>query len=247
MLNNDNDINIKEKNNINVEPTMILTIDIGNNQLEKLNIYDIDNIEQDIYNFCLKNKLDFNILKEIRNQIQILITNNMLQNTQQNSIKNTSNEISKINEINNIDKNLIFQNVINNSDNLTETNFNTNQQNNFEDLNNFEIFDNNKNKNSNLKQYYIKVNNYDFNNIKDTKKLIRHKNHKSKIEEIDKELKLFYNNNKDNNYLSPQPAIFNDYTPSNSSFFVSPSFNSSNNPNIALRNYFSKEEDNYFT
>ena len=247
MLNNDNDINIKEKNNINVEPTMILTIDIGNNQLEKLNIYDIDNIEQDIYNFCLKNKLDFNILKEIRNQIQILITNNMLQNTQQNSIKNTSNEISKINEINNIDKNLIFQNVINNSDNLTETNFNTNQQNNFEDLNNFEIFDNNKNKKSNLKKYYNKVNNYDFNNIKDTKKLIRHKNHKSKIEEIDKELKLFYNNNKDNNYLSPQPAIFNDYTPSNSSFFVSPSFNSSNNPNIALRNYFSKEEDNYFT
>jgi hypothetical protein len=170
----------------------------------------------------------------------------MLQNTQQNSIKNTSNEISKINEINNIDKNIKFQNVINNSDNLIETNFNTKQQNNLEDLNNFEIFDNSKNKNSNLKQYYIKVNNYDINNIKDTKKVIRHKNHKSKIEEIDKELKLFYNNNKDNNYLSPQPATFNEYTPSNSPFLVSPSFNSSNNPNIALILLYIYNNRHYF-
>ena len=46
-------------------PVMILTIDIGNNKLELLNIYDINNPEQDIYNFCLKNKLDFNIPKEI--------------------------------------------------------------------------------------------------------------------------------------------------------------------------------------
>ena len=67
---NDESNDNKEKNEFEEEssPDMILTIDIGNNQLKKLNIYDIDNTEQDIYNFCLNNKLDFNILKEIKRQ-----------------------------------------------------------------------------------------------------------------------------------------------------------------------------------
>ena len=186
-LNNENNNNIKEKN-IDCEeitPAMILTLDIGNKKLEKLNIYDIDNPEQDIYNFCLKNKLDFNILKEIKNQIQILISQNINRNILQNQINSFSKEASQLNEINNNDKNIKYQNFINNSDNLTETNFNTNQQNNFEDLNNYEIYENfNKNKptksksNNNLKKYYNKVNNYNANSIKDTKKIITHKIHK---------------------------------------------------------------------
>ena len=252
-LNNENkEKKIKEERT----PVMILTIDIGNNKLELLNIYDINNPEQDIYNFCLKNKLDFNILKEIKEQIQILISQNIYKNIKQNQINSFSKEPSQISEINGNEKNK-YQNFINNSDNLTETNFNTNQQNNIEDnINIFEMNDNNKNNimakstnNNNLKKYYSKLSNYttNTNNIKDTKKIIRHKIHKSKIEELDKEIQFF--NNKNNNInINLSSQIFNSFTPNNSSFFISPSFNTSNhNPNIALRNYFSKEEDIYFT
>ena len=131
---NDESNDNKEKNEFEDEtsPDMILTIDIGNNQLKKLNIYDIDNTEQDIYNFCLKNKLDFKFLKEIKNQIQILIANRELQNTQQNKLTDASKELSQTN--------------IKSSDNLTETNFNTNHQNNNEDPNNIESFDRNSKK-----------------------------------------------------------------------------------------------------
>ena len=74
-LNNKNKEKIIKKERT---PVMILTIDIGNNKLELLNIYDINNPEQDIYNFCLKNKLDFNILKEINlqkisNKIKLIV------------------------------------------------------------------------------------------------------------------------------------------------------------------------------
>ena len=220
-LNNENkEKKIKEERT----PVMILTIDIGNNKLELLNIYDINNPEQDIYNFCLKNKLDFNILKEIKEQIQILISQNIYKNIQQNQINSFSKEPSQISEINGNEKNK-YQNFINNSDNLTETNFNTNQQNNIEDnINIFEMNDNNKNNimakstnNNNLKKYYSKLSNYttNTNNIKDTKKIIRHKIHKSKIEELDKEIQFF--NNKNNN-INLSSQIFNSFTPNNSSF-----------------------------
>ena len=144
-LNNENTSDNKE-NNSNEEkgngPAMILTINVGNNQLRQLNIYDIDNTEKDVYDFCLKYKLDFNILKEIKNQIQILITNKLLENIKQNLMINSSKDESEINNISNNEKNIKYQNYINNSDNLTETNFITNQQNNIDDLNNLEIFDN---------------------------------------------------------------------------------------------------------
>ena len=250
IINDNKEINIDSEE---ITPAMVLTLDIGNKKLEKLNIYDIDNPEQDIYNFCLKNKLDFNILKEIKNQIQILISQNINPNFQQNQINSYSKDTSQLNEININDKNLKYQIFFNNSDNLTETNFNTNQQNNnVEELNNNEIHENNnKNKiiksksNNNLKKYYNKINNYNTNNIKDTKKIIRHKIHKSKIEELDKEIELFNNNI---NNFSPPLYNNNNYTPNNSSFYISPLFNKSNNhPTIALRNYFIKEEDNIFT
>ena len=248
-LNNENTSDNKE-NNSNEEkgngPAMILTINVGNNQLRQLNIYDIDNTEKDVYDFCLKYKLDFNILKEIKNQIQILITNKLLENIKQNLMINSSKDESEINNISNNEKNIKYQNYINNSDNLTETNFITNQQNNIDDLNNLEIFDNkNINNNSNLKKYYNKVNNNNIANIKDNKKIIRHKIHKSKIEEIDKQIETV---NYNNNIFSP--PLFNNITPNNSSLFFSPTANSynnnNNNQNLALRNYFSKEEDNYF-
>ena len=86
--------------------------------------------------------------------------------------------------------------------------------------------DNNKNNimakstnNNNLKKYYSKLSNYttNTNNIKDTRKIIRHKIHKSKIEELDKEIQFF--NNKNNNInINLSSQIFNSFTPNNSSF-----------------------------
>ena len=235
---NDESYDNKETNGFEEEtsPDMILTIDIGNNQLRQLNIYDIDNTEKDIYNFCLKNKLDFNILKEIKNQIQILIANRQLQNSQLNKLTDASKELSQTN--------------LKSSDNLTETNFNTNHQNNNEDPNNIESFDRISKKAYNLEKYYSKLANDDVNNntyninnnLEDNGKVIRHKIHKPPIikpmeQDID-----YFNNNMNNNIT---PSIFNtNYTPENSSLYISPSF-INKNPNLALRSYFSKEEDNY--
>ena len=244
MIENDENNDNKEKNEFDEEasPDMILTIDIGNNQLKQLNIYDIDNTEQDIYNFCLKNKLDFNILKEIKNQIQILIANRQFQNSQQNKLTDVSKELSQTN--------IKSQNIINSSDNLTETNFNTNHQNNNEEPNNIESFDRNSKKTYNLEKYYNKLNNGSTdnntnnsnNNVQDNRKAIRHMIHKPKIKPIEQDLENF-NNNLNNNIT---PSIFNtNYTPENSSLYISPSF-INKNPNMALRNYFSKKEDNYF-
>ena len=235
---NDESNDNKEKNEFEEEssPDMILTIDIGNNQLKKLNIYDIDNTEQDIYNFCLNNKLDFNILKEIKRQIQILIANRQLQNSQLNKLTDASKELSQTN--------------LKSSDNLTETNFNTNHQNNNEDLNNIESFDRNSKKTTNLEKYYNKLakddvnnNTYNTNNkMQDNGKVIRNKIHKPKIKSMEQDIDYF-NTNMNNNIT---PSIFNtNYTPENSSLYIYPSF-VNKNPNLALRNYFSKEEDNYF-
>lgn len=51
------------------QPLMILTIDIGNGQYDKLKIFDFNIIEKETYDFCAKNKLDFSTMKEINNQI----------------------------------------------------------------------------------------------------------------------------------------------------------------------------------
>ena len=251
-LNNEDNYSKYEKTDYKEErtPAMILTIDIGNNQLKNLNIYDINNTEQDIYNFCLKNQLDFIILKEIKKQVEILIASKLNQNVQQNKLHDSSSP--KRNEINHKEKNK-YQNSFNNSENIAETNFNTNQPNCVDNMNDLESFNNINKKlngkivNNNLDKYYSKlnnINNNNINNIKDNKKIIRHKIHKSKIEELDKESELF-----NNNIFSP---VINNYTPNSSFFFISSSFNNiknknKKNPNIALRNYFSKEEDIYYT
>ena len=53
---------------------MVLTIDIGNGICDKLRIHDINNYQEETYDFCAKNNLDFNTMKEINHQIQNVLS-----------------------------------------------------------------------------------------------------------------------------------------------------------------------------
>ena len=57
---------------------IVLTIDIGNGVCDKLRIHDIDNYQEESYDFCAKNNLDFNTMKEINSQIEKVILDNDL-------------------------------------------------------------------------------------------------------------------------------------------------------------------------
>ena len=37
-----------------IQPMMILTIDIGNSHVDKLQLFDLNNIEEETYDFCVK-------------------------------------------------------------------------------------------------------------------------------------------------------------------------------------------------
>ena len=61
-------INNKDEN-LNTS-LMVLTIDIGNGICDKLRIHNINDYQEEAYNFCAKNNLDFNTMKEINHQIE---------------------------------------------------------------------------------------------------------------------------------------------------------------------------------
>ena len=61
--------NFQKNKEDEIQPVMILTIDIGDGKLDQLCIYNIFDTEQEIYDFCLKNRLKFYKLKEIREQL----------------------------------------------------------------------------------------------------------------------------------------------------------------------------------
>ena len=66
-----------------IQPMMILTIDIGNGHVDKLQLFDLNNIEQETYDFCVKNKLDFNTMQEINTQIQNVLKDKQLEEEQE--------------------------------------------------------------------------------------------------------------------------------------------------------------------
>ena len=69
--------NENQENNLN-SSIMILTIDIGNGICDKLKIHNINKYEQETYDFCAKNNLDFNTMREINSQIQKVIQENKI-------------------------------------------------------------------------------------------------------------------------------------------------------------------------
>ena len=73
------DLNENQENDLN-NSIMILTIDIGNGICDKLRIHNINNYEQETYDFCSNYHLDFQTMKEINNQIQKVINENKIFN-----------------------------------------------------------------------------------------------------------------------------------------------------------------------
>ena len=69
--------NENQENNLN-SSIMILTIDIGNGICDKLKIHNINKYEQETYDFCAKNNLDFHTMREINSQIQKVIQENKI-------------------------------------------------------------------------------------------------------------------------------------------------------------------------
>ena len=102
--------------NGNKNPIMILTIEIGNNSCDKLMIYDIKTREQETYNFCLKNKLDYSTMKEINNSINNIINSNTLTNLKSNKKNISQQNIPTFSSNNKIKQKIIPTNKIKKQD-----------------------------------------------------------------------------------------------------------------------------------
>ena len=85
--------NGSNKEDQDMQPMMILTIDIGNGLMDKLQLFDLNNVEQETYDFCVKNKLDFSTMQEINTQIQSVIKDKQLEEEQE--IENEFQEIKE--------------------------------------------------------------------------------------------------------------------------------------------------------
>ena len=210
--------NFQKNKEDEIQPVMILTIDIGDGKLDQLCIYNIFDTEQEIYDFCLKNRLKFYKLKEIREQIQAIIKEKQV-------IEPLNKDYNEKEKISDVDK---FNGNINNSD---------------------IIFLNKNNKNNkNIK--------------KQSDNIINHYLNKSKTEDISNDIKNFNKflnttkKNNNNNFCTSLKLENNNYTnvqSKNSEKFFKNSSNVNNkfypistqNQNLALRNYFSKEKDDY--
>ena len=87
--------NENKENDLN-NSIMILTIDIGNGICDKLRIHNINNYEQETYDFCASNNLDFHTMREINSQIQKVIDENKIIN-KVNEHKNNKEKINNQN------------------------------------------------------------------------------------------------------------------------------------------------------
>ena len=72
---------------------MVLTIDIGNGTCDKLKIYNINNYQEESYDFCAKNNLDFNTMKEINHQIEKVLLDSGIFMNEYNSKTNEENSM----------------------------------------------------------------------------------------------------------------------------------------------------------
>ena len=203
--------NFKKCKEDEIQPEMILSIDIGNEQLEQLYIYNIYDTEKEVYDFCLKNGLNFFKLKEIKEQIQEIIKEkNLLE-----SDRKDYSEKEKITNEYKFNENIYNSDIINPNDNYKQLDNITNHCLNksktediSNDINNFNKFLNTTNTNNKNNFCPLSIENNNFINIQP-------KNSE----------KILVNSGNDNNKFSPDIG---------------------QNKNIALRNYFSNENDNYF-
>ena len=113
------DLSENQENNLN-NSIMILTIDIGNGLCDKLRIHNLYNYEQETYDFCARNHLDFKTMREINNQIQKVINENKIFNYEivPNNKPKVNFQMKKNIEEKKINKNSINANNINKRKNI---------------------------------------------------------------------------------------------------------------------------------
>ena len=97
--------NDNKENDLN-NSIMILTIDIGNGICDKLRIHNLNNYEQETYDFCASNNLDFHTMREINNQIQKVIDDNKILNNERIHKNNKEKNNFKDNKQNEKTKNI---------------------------------------------------------------------------------------------------------------------------------------------
>ena len=162
------------------QPMMILTIDVGNGHYDKLQLFDLNNIEQETYDFCVKNKLDFNTMQEIINQIDSVIKDKQIQDDREKQ-----NSFQEIKEVEENDEKMTDDNIINENDkqNKQESFIMTNNLENNSEVENKNIKNNdssilndesnnnkNENKTKNNKKNQVKNNSNNLNENKQKKK-----------------------------------------------------------------------------
>ena len=174
-----------------IQPMMILTIDIGNGHVDKLQLFDLNNIEQETYDFCVKNKLDFNTMHEINTQIQNVLKDKQLEEEQEldnvfqeikeeEDEKITENNLNEIREQESIiitNSNEIETQKGNKNDIIKDNNNNKNENNKIEkDNNNNNKKENENNKLDNENMNSINSNNNNQNIKKNNNQIIRTNN-----------------------------------------------------------------------
>ena len=155
-----------------IQPMMILTIDIGNGHVDKLQLFDLNNIEQETYDFCVKNKLDFNTMQEINTQIQNVLKDKQIEEEQE--LENDFQEIKEEEDEKNTENNI---NEIREQESIIITNSNeieTNKENKNKDF----IVENNNKKKMNINSNK-ENNNNKFDNINNSNKKIDSKTKKN--------------------------------------------------------------------
>ena len=167
----------------NRNPILVLSFENMNLKYDKLAIYKLDNYENDAYDFCIKNELDYKSMQEINNMIENMIIKG--QNSKKfhnleynNNLKSTKlqmyNKTNIIKNNENIDQNIYNNNINNNEINCT---FSYNR------LGNYNIY----------KPYNSLITNKSINLVEIEKN--RHKNSKNKSE-IEKNCQINNSNNK---------------------------------------------------
>ena len=181
-----------------IQPMMILTIDIGNGHVDKLQLFDLNNIEQETYDFCVKNKLDFNTMQEINTQIQNVLKDKQIEEEQE--MENAFQEIKEEEEEKITDNNINDAKeqesiIVTNSNELDNQKGKKNEiikeeenkkENNQEENNNINLINNNQFIKKNINQS-IRTNNSTLSNGNEKKNKKQNKPKKKNIKENIKE------------------------------------------------------------
>ena len=90
-----NELEYDLEDNNSKSPVMILSIDVGNGKVEQLKLYSLESPKKDLYKFCTANKLDYDTMDEIINQVEELIKDRLNESNQNENEDKDKDEESK--------------------------------------------------------------------------------------------------------------------------------------------------------